>query len=131
MRRANNPILDGIPNIVTIYFNMFGTFMKNQVMSNVKSGLTVTKQFHGVRVRDPKIKKECFKPLKFRSSDLYSASEEERETVCCFLVFQDIGELPRNTSQPVRDRRVNRQLAQSESHQAERDKSQCERSRIP
>ena len=27
--------------------------------------------------------------------DLYSASTEERYTVCCFLIFQEIGELPK------------------------------------
>jgi len=48
--------------------------------------------------------------------DRYSASAEERETMCCFLVFQDTGELPRKTIQPVSDRRVRGQPAQSASH---------------
>lgn len=120
MRCADSPIANSIPNIVTIHFNVLGTFMEDRVLSNVKSGSTITEQLHRVRVRDAKVKKKGFKPFKF-----------ERETVCCFLVFQEIGEPPRNTNQPVRERHVNGQLAQSESHQAERDKSHCERSRIP
>ena len=38
---------------------------------------------------------------------LYSALVEEQETICCFFVFQDTGERPSKTSQPVRERRVN------------------------
>lgn len=49
--------------------------------------------------------------------DLYSASGDDRDIVCCFLVFHDIGEAPKDTNQPVRDRRVKGQPAQSESHQ--------------
>ena len=48
----------------------------------------------------------------------YSASAEDRDTICCFLVFQEIGETPRETNQPVRERRVNGQPAQLESHRA-------------
>jgi hypothetical protein len=36
--------------------------------------------------------------------------------VCCFLVFQEMGEWPKNTNQPVVERRVRGQPAQSESH---------------
>lgn len=43
--------------------------------------------------------------------DLYSASTDDLDTVCCFLVFQDIGELPKRTNHPVRDRRVKGQPA--------------------
>jgi hypothetical protein len=50
--------------------------------------------------------------------DIYSASAEEQDTVCCFLVFQEIGELPRSTNQSVMEHLVKGQLAQSESHQA-------------
>jgi hypothetical protein len=48
--------------------------------------------------------------------DLYFASADERDTVCCFFVFQEIGELPSNTNHPVTERLVNGQPAQSESH---------------
>jgi hypothetical protein len=37
---------------------------------------------------------------------LYSASAEERDTIVCFFVFQDIGELPRSMQYPVIERRV-------------------------
>lgn len=63
--------------------------------------------------------------------ELYSASAEERATVCCFLVFQDMGEWPKNTNQPVRDYRVSEHAAQSESHHPARDNSLSERKRYP
>lgn len=37
---------------------------------------------------------------------LYSASAEKRDTVDCFLVFQEMRAGPRNTQKPVRDRQV-------------------------
>ena len=49
------------------------------------------------------------------STDLYSASAEDREIVCCCFVFQEIGESPSCTSHPVTDRLVKGQLAQSKS----------------
>ena len=61
----------------------------------------------------------------------YSASAEERETVCCFLVFQEIGDFPRKTNLPVSDRRVKGQLAQSESHHPYKVKSLSLRNKIP
>ena len=50
---------------------------------------------------------------------LYSASELDLDTVDCFLDFQDMRELPRNTQYPVTDLRVAGQLAQSESAKPE------------
>lgn len=47
--------------------------------------------------------------------DLYSPSAEERDTICCFFVFQAIGDVLSITKYPVKDRRVIGQLAQSES----------------
>lgn len=44
----------------------------------------------------------------------YFASAEERETVGCFLVFQEIGKLPREMKYLVTDRRVMEQLTQLE-----------------
>ena len=62
---------------------------------------------------------------------LYSASAEERDTVCCFLVFHEMGDLPKKTSQPVRDRRDIGQAAQSESHQPCKVRSESARNNIP
>lgn len=47
--------------------------------------------------------------------DLYSASAEERDTICCFLVFQAVGELPNMTKYPIKEHRVIGEVAQSES----------------
>jgi len=65
--------------------------------------------------------------------DQYSTLADERDIVCCFLVFQDTGELPRKMIQPVRDRRVRGQLAQLELHHAERRRllSLCRRTHCP
>lgn len=46
----------------------------------------------------------------------YFASIEECDMVCCFLVFQEMGECPKNINQPVIKHRVRGQPAQSESH---------------
>jgi hypothetical protein len=49
---------------------------------------------------------------------LYSASAEDRETVVCFLDFQEIKELSRKTQKPVTERLESKQPAQSESQNA-------------
>ena len=46
---------------------------------------------------------------------LYSASAEDRETVACFLDFQEIRESPRKMQNPVTDLRESGQPAQSAS----------------
>jgi len=46
---------------------------------------------------------------------LYSAFDEDRETVDCFFYFQLIKDDPRKTQNPVVDRRELGQVAQSES----------------
>ena len=45
--------------------------------------------------------------------DLYFASADHLETVCCFLVFQEMGELSKRTNYPVRDCHVKGQLPNS------------------
>jgi hypothetical protein len=50
--------------------------------------------------------------------DQYSASAEERETVCCFLDFQEIRASPRKTQNPVIECRESEQAAQSLSQKA-------------
>jgi hypothetical protein len=49
---------------------------------------------------------------------LYSASAKEQDTVVCFFIFQDIGELSRSTQYPVTERRVSLHHAQSASQNA-------------
>ena len=44
----------------------------------------------------------------------YSASAEERDTVCCFLDFQEMKKEPRNTQNPEIERLMSWQEAQSE-----------------
>jgi len=38
--------------------------------------------------------------------DRYSASAKDWDTICCFLVFRDIREAPKDTNQLVRDHHV-------------------------
>lgn len=53
----------------------------------------------------------------------YSASADNRETVCCFLDFQDINEPPRKTQNPVIDLLVSTHEPQSASAQGWIEKS--------
>jgi hypothetical protein len=50
--------------------------------------------------------------------DLYSASAEDLEMVCCFLDFQDTKESPRKRQKPVTDFLVSGHAAQSASQNA-------------
>lgn len=52
------------------------------------------------------------------ASARYSASEEERDTVVCFLERQEMRDAPRKMQKPVTDLRVKEQEAQSESLKA-------------
>lgn len=56
---------------------------------------------------------------------LYSASPEERETIDCFLDFQDIKESLRNTHNPVVDLQLSTQPARSLSQKAFNRKSEA------
>ena len=49
---------------------------------------------------------------------LYSALADDQETVCCFLDFQEINDLPRKTQQHVIDLLVSGHPAQSEFEKA-------------
>jgi len=49
------------------------------------------------------------------ASALYLASEEDLDTVFCFLVFQETKELPMKMQYHVTDRRESMQVAQSAS----------------
>lgn len=74
--------------------------------------------------------KKSLQPLT-EDIERYTASAEDLATVCCFLVFQEIGEPPRKTNQPVINLFVRGQLTQSELHQPDKCKSQFEPKRIP
>ncbi|MCI48447.1 putative disease resistance protein (TIR-NBS-LRR class), partial [Trifolium medium] len=50
-----------------------------------------------------------------KERDLYSASEELLDTVCCFLARQEINEEPKKKQYPEVDLLVSMQLAQSAS----------------
>ena len=45
--------------------------------------------------------------------DLYFDSAEDLNTTCCFLLFQEISESPKNTQNPVIDLLVSGHVAQS------------------
>ena len=50
--------------------------------------------------------------------DLYSTSAEDLKTILCFFDFQEIKESPMETQNPVMERFVSGQVAQSESAKA-------------
>jgi hypothetical protein len=61
----------------------------------------------------------CFNQvISLQVEAIYYASAEERDTVVCFFVFQDIGELPISIQYPVTERRVSLHRAQSASQNA-------------
>ena len=63
--------------------------------------------------------------------DRYSALAKERDIVCYFLVFHEIGEDPSRTNHPVRDLWVKGHPTQSESHQSDSCKSQSLHNKTP
>ena len=123
MRRTNSIVLDGITQKMTINLNVRGAFMKNRVLSKMHCGRGT-----------PKLKSKPFNHFSSHvaaAMNWYSASAEDRDTISCFFVFHDIGECPRKTNHPDTERWVSGQLAQSESHQLLKDKSQSYRRRMP
>jgi hypothetical protein len=58
--------------------------------------------------------------------DLYSASVEDRDTVCCFLDLQEMRDELRKTQKPVVERRVSEHPAQSLSQKRLNLKSKVE-----
>lgn len=61
----------------------------------------------------------------------YSASDEERERVDCFLAHQLIKEEPRKTQEPMIDFSVSEHSAQSESLKALRERDYSVGKNIP
>ena len=62
---------------------------------------------------------------------LYSASADERDTVVCFLVLQEMGDPPKEMKYPLMDFLVKGHAPQSESQNATICKSELLRKRIP
>lgn len=56
--------------------------------------------------------------------DQYSASVDEREMVCCFLVFQETGEPPKETKYLVIERLVIGQLEHNHNKPSKEEENQ-------
>ena len=128
MRNNDNPGINVFLNKMTINFNVFCSFMKNKISSNMKNYLVVAMQRQvGEEQSICKSRRRLQSQISSRVVEvipLYSASVEEQETFTCFLDFQKMRELSRNTMQPEVERQVVGQLAQLES-QSVRCQLQC------
>lgn len=63
IRCRNVTLCDLICNKMTVNLNVFSTFMKDGVCSNVRSCLAVTKQLHGFTMRQTEKCKQSFQPF--------------------------------------------------------------------
>ena len=130
IHRLNITLGNFIPHKMTVNLDMFCTFMKHRVIGKVESRLTIT-------IQESLMPRELNNPFNRFSSQVaaaierYSTSAEERETVVCFLVFHEIGELPNITKYAVKDRLVRGQLAQSASQYPDSRRSQLAHRKIP
>ena len=93
---------------MTVNFYVIGPFMEYRVLNAVDSKAIIAIQVCCLRMMDAKIMQEVQKPLNFtvgESKSMILPSEELRETVGCFLDFQEIRESPEKTQNPVIERR--------------------------
>ena len=108
-------------NEVTIDLNMFSTFMKDIIMSNLNSTSIITVKFSCSGTATPRScsnQRNQISSAVVAASALYSASVLERATTVCFLLLQEIRESPRRKQYPVVDRRSVGSPAQSASEYA-------------
>jgi hypothetical protein len=115
MHCMENPFENLITNKMTVQLNVLSSFMEYGVCCNVKGCLAITIKKRRLRMTNVKISKQSPKPCKFTTSSSHSS---DRDTVCCFLDFQEMRESPRNTQKPVVDLLESRQPAQSLSQNA-------------
>lgn len=120
-KQFEQSLIDLVAHDMTIDFYMFSSFMEDGVRGYLNDGLIVAVKSRGLNEGYPKIVEKIRVPLNLDVVDAkaqYSASEELRETVGCFFERQEMREGPRYTENPVMERRVSRQPAQSESLKA-------------
>lgn len=82
---------------MTVNLDVFSAFVEDRISSNIDGGLTVTMKRNRVVDWNMKIGEKLAEPLQFTKGlamDRYSASADDRDTLCCFLAFQEIGDKP-------------------------------------
>lgn len=92
---CNHASLNFLRNEVIINLNIFHSFMENQVIRNIQSYLIIAKQLCWSEMSISKVLNNDRSQVILEVVEaivVYSTSVEEREIVCCFLVFQDKGE---------------------------------------
>ena len=118
MEKVNKTINKLLSNNVAIKFYMLGSLMKSGSLGNVNSRIVVTKG--SVRRGNTKCKswKRYWIHCSSHAKDAkawYSASEEDREIVVCFLNFQATKDVPKKTQYPEIEHRVVAHVTQLES----------------
>lgn len=108
------PLLSHLGENMTIYFYMFRPFVKYYILAMYNANWLSQYSLIRAGCVTPRLNKIYFSHFNSQfvvSIYLYSASPHDLESVCCFLVFQDIGKLPKRTNHLVRDRCVKGQPA--------------------
>lgn len=106
---------------VTIYLDMLGALMEDRVVIDVYGTFIITVPWSRIRDRCTYVGKQPMYPNNISGVAMarYSASMEERETIFCFLLFQELRGLPRKTQSSVVDLRSTRSPAKSASEKAQ------------
>ena len=106
-----------------MHFNMFGALMEDGIRSNLNSTRVVCMEESRSSLVNPiSANRPRSQTISEQAANMarYSDSVEDLETQSCFLLFQEIKESPRNIHQPVIERLVSGQPAQSASLYATR-----------
>ena len=101
--------LNSFTDEIAVHLDMFCSFVKHRIVSNVSSNRIVTNQRSWLRRRVPNSLNNHLTQrtsLTIEAMDRYSASADERETTDCFFVFQEMGAPPKRSKYRVRDFRV-------------------------
>ena len=123
-----------VANEVAIHFDVLGVLMKIGFLTIWSVAWLSQWSCIGWEWEIPRLWRRPFNHFNSpvtTAMDRYSTLGKEQDTVCCFLVFHEIGEDPSRTNHPVRDLQIKGHLAQSESHQPNSCKSQSLRNKTP
>ena len=97
---------------MTIYLNVFGPFVEDRILCNMKSLLIVTKKMHGFIYETSHSTQEGFNPAHSGTTN------STQDMVPCFFIFQAIRERPIIIRKPVKDHLVKGQAPQCEAQKA-------------
>ena len=117
MWKSDNTSFKGFTDRVTIDFNMLCALMIDRIGRNLALVLSACKGVGSVSEKSNSASKPRSQIISEQARDIarYSDSVDDLETLSYFLLFQEINASPKNMHQPVMERRVSAQPAQSSS----------------